>query len=75
MEQISITIAVLTLAVVLLLWPVLIVGGAESAAPGSDSCPSGQAPVLNETGKPIINKQTHSITCLPIDAYGNLLGQ
>lgn len=41
--------------------------------PNSGSCPAGQIPELNN-GKPVINKETHSIKCTTIDTIGSLLG-
>jgi hypothetical protein len=80
MENIPLVIVILMLAFTVLSWAVSNNGysqspPAQSPLPIAGLCPSGQAPVLNGTGQPVIDNQTHSVKCIPIDASGNFLGQ
>ena len=72
MRQKPITVLVILLAVGVI--PSLIFNSGYAQLNSTNSCPSGQVPVV-KGGKAVIDNQTHSIKCIPIDASAALLGQ
>jgi hypothetical protein len=50
-------------------------GYAQMSLPISNICPSGHAPVLDANGQPVIDPQTNSPVCKPVDAFGNVFGK
>ena len=73
MKQVLLAIVVITSAIITTSNAIFTIVYAQ-APPNTGSCPPGQVPVLNN-GKPVINPQTNSVQCTPIDAMGSLLGQ
>lgn len=49
--------------------------GAQLSLSMSNECPSGQAPVLDSDDKPVINPETNSGVCKPVDVFGNVFGK
>jgi hypothetical protein len=70
----TITSATIILALTIVSWANFKPAYTQSPTPNSASCPPGQVAVVNN-GKPVINNQTHSIMCTPIDALGASLGR
>lgn len=51
------------------------IGDSQMILSTSNDCPSGQAPVLDSDGKPVINPETDSAVCKPVDVFGNVFGK
>lgn len=72
MRQKLITILVILITVAVI--PSLIFTSGYAQVNSTTSCPSGQVPVV-KGGKAVIDNQTHSLKCIPIDASAALFGQ